>query len=109
IGPFLARLLLALAVPPPPHSWPVSASHPRHRKAPGPPPARSRDLRSPPRADTQVMPRRLGLVIAVLLLAGCGSTQVTAEPPEPQTSPTTFRSDARPVCRAPHRRVAARA
>lgn len=53
------------------------------------------------------MPRRLGLLIAVLVLAGCGSTQVAAERPEPERSPVTFRSDARSVCAALQRRVAA--
>ena len=53
------------------------------------------------------MPRRLGLLIAVLVLAGCGSTQVGAERPEPVTSPATFRSDASSVCAGLQRRVAA--
>jgi hypothetical protein len=44
------------------------------------------------------MPRRIGLLVVPLFLAGCGSTQVAAEPPDHVSSPATFRSDARSIC-----------
>jgi hypothetical protein len=68
--------------------------------------ARSRDPRSSAAAETQVMPRRIGLLVVPLLLAGCGSTQVAAEPTERVASPATFRSDARSICGELQDRVA---
>jgi hypothetical protein len=52
------------------------------------------------------MPRRIGLLVVPLLLAGCGSTQVAAEPPGRVASPATFRSDARSICGELQDRVA---
>ena len=52
------------------------------------------------------MPRRVGLLFAVLLLTGCGSTQVQADRPERVASPGAFRLAAKPVCEKLQRRIA---
>jgi hypothetical protein len=52
------------------------------------------------------MPIRLGLLAAALLLAGCGSTHVAADPPERVASPRTLRAAAKPVCEQLQRRIA---
>jgi hypothetical protein len=51
------------------------------------------------------MPRRLGFLLAVVWLAGCGSTQVASDPPERAAPPTTFRSAVKPVCEKLQRRI----
>ena len=52
------------------------------------------------------MPLRIGLLLAVLLLTGCGSTQVAADQPERVAPPGTLRSTAKPVCEKLQRRIA---